>query len=82
MQSFSVDAKGNIYVADASNQRLRQISVDGQVSTIAGNGAPGWVDGLVPKARLFGPTGITVGPNRRLYFTDFLSHTVRVIQLP
>lgn len=78
----TADSRGNIYVADAANQRIRQISPDGSVTTLAGNGRTGTRDGLSTRAELFGPTGIIMGPKRRLYFTDFNSHTVRVLQLP
>lgn len=80
---IATDNKGNIYVADTTNQRIRKITPDGQVSTLAGTGKRGLRDGLgTTEAELFGPTGISVGPHNRLYFTDFNSHTVRVLQLP
>ncbi|TNE47515.1 MAG: hypothetical protein EP343_19265 [Deltaproteobacteria bacterium] len=78
----TTDSKGNIYVADAANQRIRKIAPDGTVTTLAGNGRQGSKDGLTSQAELFGPTGIFMGPQNRLYFTDFNSHTIRVLQLP
>lgn len=45
-QGIAVDAAGNVYVADAGNNRIRQISTDGNISTVAGNGAaPNTSDG-------------------------------------
>jgi hypothetical protein len=39
---LAVDNAGNVYVADNGNQRVRRISVDGTISTVAGNGGPGF----------------------------------------
>ena len=39
----AVDAGGRIHIADTGNQRIRKIGLDGAISTIAGNGAPGTI---------------------------------------
>ncbi|MBS0285244.1 MAG: gluconolaconase, partial [Proteobacteria bacterium] len=41
----AVDDKGNVYVADSYNDRIRLITPDGQVRTLAGQDAPGFADG-------------------------------------
>jgi sugar lactone lactonase YvrE len=63
---------GNVYVADTYNFRIRKISVDGQVSTIAGNGEPGFTNGDGAVARFCFPTGITIDSAGNLYVTDKL----------
>ena len=40
--SVAVDTKGNIYIADWQNQRIRKISADGIITTVAGNGQQGF----------------------------------------
>ena len=40
--SVIVDPAGNVYFSDSSNQRIRRVGVDGNISTIAGNGH-GWL---------------------------------------
>jgi sugar lactone lactonase YvrE len=46
-----IDAAGNLFTADAKNHRVRKISVDGSVTTIAGSGVPGWLNGAGPIAK-------------------------------
>jgi sugar lactone lactonase YvrE len=74
-----VDPYGSIYVADADNFRIRKITPDGVVSTVAGAGRPGYRDGAADRA-LFGyPTGIAVY-GEAVYVADRRTHTVRKIE--
>ena len=54
------DSSGNIYVADYSNQRLRQIFASGMVVTLAGSGIAGGVNGFGTAAQFHGPTDIAL----------------------
>lgn len=40
MRNIAVDASGNIFIADADNQRIRKVDSEGIITTVAGNGAP------------------------------------------
>ncbi|MEY3014758.1 MAG: hypothetical protein RIT45_3493 [Pseudomonadota bacterium] len=62
---LDVDDKGIIWVADRANHRIRQITADGLVSTLAGSSA-GWQDGQGSVARFNNPYGIAVAPNMML----------------
>jgi serine/threonine-protein kinase len=66
----AVDAEGNVYVADSTNHRIRQILPDGTVITLAGGDevVPG--DGPVPKATFSTPTGIALAASGALYVAD------------
>ena len=57
----TVNSDGTVYVADRGNQRIRAIeSTTGQVTTFAGNGTAGFVDGPGATAQFTGPSGVTV----------------------
>jgi sugar lactone lactonase YvrE len=38
----AIDAAGNLYFADSNNERIRKISLAGTITTVAGNGTPGF----------------------------------------
>jgi DNA-binding beta-propeller fold protein YncE len=77
----AADAQGNVYVADAANQTIRRITVDGTVSTLAGApGEAGSADGPGPDARFNNPYGLAVNPaGTVLYVADTFNHTLRRI---
>src|SRR3569833_111366 len=57
-QGIAMDAQGNIYVSDSFNNRIRKISPDGTVITIAGNGTAGYVDSADgTTAEFYSPAG-------------------------
>lgn len=66
----AVDARGNIYVADSYNDRIRLITPDGQVSTVAGKGTPGYGDGDRNTALFDTPCGIAVANDGALIVAD------------
>jgi sugar lactone lactonase YvrE len=66
----AVDAHGNIYVADSYNDRIRKIMPDGQVSTVAGQGTPGYADGDRNTALFDTPSGIVVANDNSLIVAD------------
>lgn len=77
-RGIAVDDEGNIYVADFGNNCIREISTDGQVSTIAGNGIKGYRDGPAPDAEFYSVNGLAFfGGN--LYIADFTR--LRVLSL-
>jgi predicted outer membrane repeat protein len=76
------DGFGNFFVADTANNRIRMIAPDGEVSTIAGTGVYGLVDGPGATARFAVPAGIAVGPNNDLYVSDTFNHCIRKLTRP
>jgi sugar lactone lactonase YvrE len=79
LMGIDVDTKGNIYVVDCGAHRIRRISPDGTVSTVAGNGQAGYADGSVSEAEFWYPSDIAVGPGGKLYVADWKNHRIRVI---
>ena len=74
-----VDEAGNVYVSDFGNQYIRKISAAGMVSTVAGNGIPGYVDGPAATAEFNYPRGICIDPSGNLYIGDSWNHRIRKI---
>ncbi len=79
----ALDAKGNLYIADASNYRIRQVSPDLTVSTLAGDGNFNYSGdgGAASAARLGHPQGLTVDSNGNLYVADAVNHRVRKLSV-
>jgi len=70
-RGISVDASGNLYVADNGNHRIRKISSTGIVSTLAGTGVNGFADGAGNVAQFSFPNAILFdNSNSNLYVTD------------
>jgi len=81
--AIDVDGVGNIYVADGSNQRIRKITTDGYINTIAGNGLGGISgDGGDPLlAKICSPVGIAVKSENDIYFSNQCGASVRKITM-
>ncbi|MYW03171.1 hypothetical protein GT354_33865, partial [Streptomyces sp. SID3343] len=75
------DAAGNLYIADAREHRVRRLSPNGSIATIAGTGAAGFAGdgGPATAARLSSPRGLAVGPAGELYIADQGNGRVRKV---
>jgi hypothetical protein len=65
-----MDATGNIYVTDIMNNVVRKIDVSLNVTTFAGTGTAGNVDGLPTVAQFVHPTAIDITANNHFYVAD------------
>ncbi|MEW8052519.1 MAG: RHS repeat-associated core domain-containing protein [Candidatus Thiodiazotropha sp.] len=74
---------GTLYIADTGNNRIRRVSVDGVISTFAGDGTEGFSGdgGDAVNASLNSPRGISIGPNGSFYIADMRNHRVRKIDM-
>jgi uncharacterized protein (TIGR03437 family) len=78
---LAIDSAGNLYVADANNHRIREITTDGYIYTIAGNGTIGYNGdgGSGSAAALNFPRGVAIGPDGRVYIADTGNSVIRVL---
>lgn len=74
---ITVDADGNVYIADTGNHRIRRMDTAGNVTTYAGTGAVEHADG--PNATFNAPQGIVVDKDGNLYVADTGNHIIRRI---
>ena len=80
-RQLAVDNSGNLYLADESNHRIRKISAFGIVSTLAGNGTSGYLDGPATASILKSPYGVAVDPVGDVYFSDTGNNRIRKITI-
>ena len=81
-RGITVDSEGNILVCDQNNHCIRKISLDGIVTTIAGqHGVAGYEDGDPEKALFNQPTGIAVDRNDIIYIADQNNHCIRKLAI-
>jgi sugar lactone lactonase YvrE len=77
---LTIDAGGNLYVADSGNNAIRRVTPAGVVTTVAGlNGPAGSLDGPSAVARFNQPRGVSIDASGNLYVADYGNATVRHI---
>jgi sugar lactone lactonase YvrE len=75
------DTAGNLFIADTGNHAVRKMTLDGNISTIAGSGLPGYSgdNGPAALAVFNGPQGLAADPFGTLYIADTNNNAVRKI---
>lgn len=76
MQGVAIDGQGNLYVSD--EDRIRKVSPNGTVTTIAG-GDSGFEDGEGIGAKFAAPKGLAIDAEGNIYIADEANHRIRKI---
>ncbi len=77
----AVDAANNLYIADSGNNRVRKVTPAGNITTVAGNGLPGFSGDGGPAARasLTYPSGLAADAAGNLYIADTYNYLIRKV---
>ncbi len=77
--TLDMDSAGNIFINDPINHLIRKYTTNTGLISSIGSGIVGFADGPDSTAQFNNPTGILVGKNDTIYFSDHLNHAVRVL---
>jgi sugar lactone lactonase YvrE len=80
--AIAIDSNNNLYIAEQAGHRIRRVDLrSGGVTTIAGNGSPGFTGdgGAATSANINGPSHLTIDSAGNVYFADSLNHRIRKI---
>ena len=76
---IAIDAAGTLYVSEEAGNKIRKITADGAVTTLAGSGVAGATDATGTAATFRAPSGIAVDPNGYIYVADRDNNKIRKI---
>ncbi len=79
--SLSIDGAGNLFIADLTDHRVRKVSTDGTISTVAGTGVQGFSGdgGAAAEAQLSSPRGVMVDASGNVFIADSGNYRVREV---
>lgn len=82
--ALAVDAAGNLYEPEFSNQRVRMINTSGVINTYAGNGVTGFSGdgGPATAAKFTNPSAVAVDGMNNVYIADFNNNRIREVFAP
>jgi sugar lactone lactonase YvrE len=78
---LAFDAAGDLFIADTGNQRIREVTPDGRIATVAGDGRRGYSGDGGPafRARLRGPADVARDRQGNLFIADANNHCIRKV---
>ncbi|MDB5032561.1 putative Ig domain-containing protein [Mucilaginibacter sp.] len=78
-RGMTIDASGNMYIADQSNNAIRKITAAGVVTTLAGSGVAGKINATGTSASFNTPYDVTVDGSGNVYVADYANNEIRKI---
>lgn len=83
VKGIAVDGAGNLFIADAHNQRIRKVASNGIITTVAGTGTSGFSGdgGPAQSARLNFPSDVATDSAGNLFIVDGFNHRIRRVGL-
>jgi len=78
-EGIAIDSNGNLYIADARNNRIRKVTQSGIVTTLAGNASGAFADGTGGSASFNFPISIALASNGNLYVADYSNNCIRIV---
>ncbi len=75
----TVDAGGNLFVADTFNNEIRKVTAAGVVTTLAGSTTAGHADGVGSAASFTNPTALAIEPSGTIFVADFNNNEIRQV---
>ena len=80
-QCVAFDNFGNLFIADTANSRIRKVSPNGIISTVAGTNSGGYSGdgGMATNAQLSSPCGIVLDAAGNLYIADSANNRIRKV---
>jgi len=82
-RGVAVDTRGNIYISDSGNNRIRRVDANtGLISTIAGNGVAGYTGdgGTATDAQINSPIGVKVDLALNVFISDSNNSRIRRVE--
>jgi trimeric autotransporter adhesin len=80
-QGLAIDSSGTLYIADTGNNLIRTVTTAGNMTTIIGNGAPGYTGdgGPALSASVRNPTGVAVDSFGNIFIADTRNNVIREV---
>ncbi len=80
-QGLAIDSGGALLIADSGNNRIRRLTSDGTITTVAGSASPGYTGdgGPATAATLRAPTGVQVDGAGNMYISDTSNYRIRKV---
>ncbi|MGA3268956.1 MAG: NHL repeat-containing protein [Verrucomicrobiota bacterium] len=77
----AVDTNDNLFIADESNQRIREVGTNGIITTVAGTGTEGYAGdgGAATNAEFYDPQGVALDATCNLFIADALNFRIRKV---